>query len=99
MNVNKLLSLYNKKNIRKSSIRYQYIISRLMVRYIDNKIYKRIMLLLLYKLDYIEYEYGYVIAKDSLIREANEYRNIKINLHKQYHQTSSTLFKISEEKE
>ena len=96
MNINKLLSLYNKRNIRKSGIRYQYIISRLMGRYIVNRIDKKTMLMLLYKLDYMEYEYGYAVAKDSLIREAIEYRNKKINLRKQYHLTSSTLFKILE---
>ena len=96
MNISKLLKIYIRDNPNTGINKYYKNIIHLMGRYIVSKINKQTMIRLLSQLDYMQYEAGYVIANEQLLLNADIYRNRKMNLRKQYHITSSTLFNVLE---
>ena len=94
MNIKKLYYHYMKDNPSSSVERFRKIIFTWMGNIILNRITKEDMLILLYKLDYMEYEYGNAIAKDNVKQLAEPYQKKGINLRKAFHITSSTLYKV-----
>lgn len=98
MNVKQLLNECQKNNFRPSIEKNKMIIIRLMGKYNIKAIDKKLMKQLLIKLDHMEYEIGYAKANDKVLREAEAYRNKKINMRLQYNITSSTLYNVLEGK-
>ena len=94
MNIKKLYYHYMKDNPSSSVERFRKIIFTWMGNIILNRITKEDMLILLYKLDYMEYEYGNAIAKENVKQLAEPYQKKGINLRKAFHITSSTLYKV-----
>ncbi len=83
-----------KDNPSSSVERFRKIIFSWMGNIILNRITKEDMLILLYKLDYMEYEHDNAIAKDNVKQLAEPYQKKGINLRKAFHITSSTLYKV-----
>ena len=98
MNISKLLKIYIRDNPNTGMPKYEKMLRKLMGNYIISKVDSETIKRLLIKLDFLKYEAGNAMAKDILIAHAESYRNKKMNLRKQYHITSSTLFKVLEGK-
>jgi len=98
MNISKLLKLYIRDNPNTGMPKYEKMLRKLMGNYIISKVDPETIKRLLIKLDFLKYEAGNAMAKDILIAHAESYRNKKMNLRKQYHITSSTLFNVLEGK-